>query len=255
MSELSALGIPPSQETEWREFFSNGRVHVSPLDAKAARRRVNANLAVLIATAGVVAASVLMIFAIMFLNVGGPVTAVLFVLLALAGAVLFIRFLLTRRRLRTARVSSEDYLVVSREGLRIAGHVDVPWTCVIGGVGFDDRDGREPLLRRPAAAVERAAGVVRAEFVLGVRGVRALRDGAPRDMHGIFEVISTHGGIRIPIDTMVPPDRVRATLAAICIAARLSGVDVEVTADRSRIYSRTLALLGPEKSDPPVAGA
>lgn len=255
MSELSALGIPQSQETEWREFFAAGRVYVSPLDARGARRRLRANTVVLIVNAGVVAASVVLILAVAFLQFGGPLTAVLLALLALASTVLFIRFFLTYRRLRIGRVSSDDYLVVSPEGLRIAGHIDVPWTAVIGGVGFDDRDAHEPLLRRLAVAIERAAGVVRSEFVLGVRGVRALRDAAPRDTHGIFEVISTHGGIRVPIDTMVPPERVRATLAAICISARMSGLDVEIAADRARIYTRTLALLGPEKTDPPAAGA
>lgn len=248
MYELSALGLSSTQEDEWRDFFGSGRVFVAPLDRAAVRRRLRVN-AVVIGVAGVVLLStVVTFFAVLLLHIGGPVTVLLLALLALAAIVLLVRFALLRRRLRAGRASTDDFLVVSADGIRLAGHVDLPWSAVIGGVGFDDRGAAVPLLRGPAAAIERSAGRVQAEFVLGVRGVRALRDAAPRDLHGIFEVIGADGGIRVPIDTMVASENVRAALAAICISGVSRGVDVEVTADRSTIYTRTLALLGPEKS-------
>ncbi|MGN7950448.1 hypothetical protein ACTJKH_17040 [Microbacterium sp. 22215] len=254
MHELSALGLTSAQEDEWRDFFGSGRVFVAPLDRTAVRRRLRVN-AVVIGVAGVVLLStVVTFFAVLFLHIGGPVTVLLLALLTIAAIVLLVRFVLLRRRLRAGRASTDDFLVVSAEGIRLAGHVDLPWTAVIGGVGFDERGAALPLLRGPAAAIERSAGRVQSEFVLGVRGVRALRDAAPRDLHGIFEVIGAHGGIRVPVDTMVAAENVRAALAAICIAGVRSAVDVEVTSDRSTIYTRTLALLGPEKPAPSGQG-
>ena len=229
-------------------------MYAAPLDGAAVARRLRVNAIVLVVGWIVLAAALAGLFSVLFLHFGGPVTVLLLALLVLAAGVLLVRFALLRRRLKAGRASSDDYLVVSAGGIRLAGHVDLPWSAVIGGVGFDDRGAAVPMLRGPAAAIERAAGRVQSEFVLGVRGIRALRDGAPRDLHGIFEVIGEHGGIRVPIDTMVAPENVRASLAAICIAGVRGGIDVEVTADRSTIYTRTIALLGPEKSAPPTAG-
>lgn len=254
MYELSALGLSSAQEHEWRDFFGDGKVFAAPLDRVAIRRRMRANAVVLGVAWLVFLAALVGLFAVLFLHLGGPVTVLLMALLALAAAALLVRFTLLRRRQRAGLASTDDYLVVSAEGIRLAGHVDLPWSAVIGGVGFDDRGAAVPLLRAPAAAIERASGRVQSEFVLGVRGVRALREATRRDLHGIFEVIGAHGGIRVPIDTMVAPENVRAALAAICIAGLRGGVDVEVTADRATIYTRTVALLGPEKPAPPGAG-
>lgn len=254
MHELSALGLTSTQEDEWRDFFGSGRVFAAPLDRAAVRRRLRVNAVVIGVAAVVLLSTVVTFFAVLLLHIGGPVTVLLLALLAIAATVLLVRFGLLRRRLRAGRASTDDFLVVSAEGIRLAGHVDLPWSAVIGGVGFDDRGAVVPLLRGPAAAIERSAGRVQSEFVLGVRGVRALRDAAPRDLHGIFEVIGAHGGIRVPVDTMVAAENVRAALAAICIAGVSRGVDVEVTADRSTIYARTLALLGPEKPAPSGQG-
>lgn len=254
MHELSALGFTETHEREWRDYFAGGRVFAVRLDRAAARRRLRANSVVLAVATLVLLAAVVTFVAVLVGQLGGPVTVLLLALLALAAAVLLVRFALLRRRLRIARASGDDYLVVSAEGLRIAEHVDLPWSAIIGAVGYDDRGGSVPFLRAPAAAVERAAGRMQAEYTLGIRGVRALRDAAPRDLHGIFEVIADHGGMRLPLDTMVAPEDVRAALAAICIAGRGAGVDVEVTADRSTIFRRTVALLGAETTAPPSAG-
>lgn len=254
MYELSALGLSAVQEDEWRDYFGRGRVFAAPLDRDAVRRRMRVNAVVIGVASVVLAFAAAGLFAVLFLHFGGPVTVLLFALLVIAAGILLLRFALLRRRLRGGPVSGDDYLVVSAEGIRLAGHVDLPWSSVIGGVGFDDRDAAVPFLRGPAAAVERAAGRVQSEFVLGVRGVRALRDAAPRELHGLFEVLGTHGGIRVPIDTMVAPENVRASLAAICIAGLRAGVDVEVTSDRTTIYTRTVGLLGPEKSAPSTSG-
>ncbi|WP_144876476.1 hypothetical protein [Microbacterium sp. 1.5R] len=250
MNELSALGLSPRQEEEWRDFFASGRVFAVPLDRRRVRARLRAAMVVMVIAVFVLLLAAVTFVAVLVLHIGGPVTVLLLALLMLAAAIMALRFGLLRRRLRIGRGSGDDYLVVSAEGMRIAGHVDVPWTAVIGGVGFDDRGAGVPLLRGPAAAIERSAGRVQAEFVFGVRGVRALRDGAPHDLRALFEVIEHHGGIRLPLDTMVDPESVLASLAAICIAGRRAGVDVEVTADRSTIYTRTVALLGPEKTPP-----
>lgn len=252
--ELSPLGLSATQADEWRDFFASGRVYAAPLDRTAVRRRMRVNAVVLGVAWLVLFAALAGLFSVLFLHFGGPVTVLLLALLVIAAGVLLIRFALLRRRLRGGRVSADDYLVVSADGIRLAGHVELPWSAVIGGVGFDDRAAAVPLLRGPAAAIERASGRVQSEFVLGVRGVRALRDAAPRDLHGIFEVIADHGGIRIPIDTMVAAENVRASLAAICIAGLQAGIDIEVTGDRSTIYTRTVALLGAEKAAPPTAG-
>lgn len=254
MNELSALGLSPRHEDEWRDFFASGRVFAVPLDRRRVRARRRANAAVIGVGVVVLIAAVVTFVAVLLLHLGGPVTVLLLALLMLAAAILVLRFALLHRRLRIGRGAGDDYLVVSAEGLRIAGHVDLPWSAVIGGVGFDDRGATVPLLRGPAAAIERSAGRVQSEFVFGVRGVRALRDGAPHDLRALFEVIEHHGGIRLPLDTMVAPENVLASLAAICIAGRRAGVEVEVTADRSRIYTRTVALLGPEKTSPAAAG-
>lgn len=251
MHALSALGLTETHEREWRDYFAGGRVFAVPLDRAAARRRLRANTAVLVVASLVLAAAVAALAAVLIGRLGGPVTVLLLGLLALAAVVLLVRFALLRRRLGIGRASGDDYLVVSAEGLRVAGLVDLPWTAIIGAVGYDDRGGAVPFLRVPAAAVERAAGRMQSEYTLGVRGVRALRDAAPRDLHGVFEVIADHGGMRLPLDTMVAPENVRAALAAICIAGRGAGVDVEVTADRSTIFRRTVALLGPETTAPP----
>lgn len=251
--ELSALGLTETHEREWRDYFAGGRMFAVRLDRAAARRRLRANTVVLVVAALVLLAASTTFVAVLVGQLGGPVTVLLLALLALAAGVLLVRFALLRRRLGIGRASGDDYLVVSAEGLRVAEHVDLPWTSIIGGVGYDDRGGAVPFLRAPAAAVERAAGRMQSEYTIGVRGVRALRDAAPREMHGIFEVIADHGGIRLPLDTMVAPENVRAALAAICIAGRGAGVDIEVTADRSTIFRRTVALLGPETTAPPRA--
>ncbi|MFJ4223970.1 hypothetical protein [Microbacterium sp. NPDC089695] len=253
MYELSALGLDDAQEREWRDHFARGGVFAAPLDRAAVRRRLRANAAVLVVATVVLLAAAVVFVVVLLQRVGGPVTVLLLALLALAAAVLLVRFGLLRRRLRIGRASGDDYLVVSAEGLRLAGHADVPWSAVIGGVGYDDRGAAVPLLRGPAAAVERASGRVQAEFVLGVRGVRGLRDAAPHDLRALFEVIDDHGGIRLPLDTMVAPETVRAALAAIGIAGLGAGIDIEVTGDRSTIFTRTVALLGAEKTAPPGA--
>ena len=95
---------------------------------------------------------------------------------------IFVRVYLTHRRIRIARASTAEYLVVSAEGLRVAGHVTVPWSVVGGGLGVDARNEVQPAYRAFAVGVEQYAGVMQAEFALSVRGVRSLRDAAPRDL-------------------------------------------------------------------------
>lgn len=254
MYELSPLGFSPDDEAAWRDRLADGRAFAVSLDRAAVRRRLRANTAVRVVVLLVLAAAVAGGVAVMLLRVGGPLTVLLIALLALAAGILLVRFSLLHRRLRVGRASGDDFVVVSAEGIRLAGHIDLRWSAVIGGVGFDDRSAAVPLLRGPASAVERSAGRVQAEFVFGVRDVRALRDAAPRDLRGLFEVIGPHGGIRVPIDTMVAADSVRPAIAALCIAGLSAGADVEVTTDRSTIFARTVALLGPEEPAPPVAG-
>jgi hypothetical protein len=247
MSDLSPLGLTRTHEEEWRQFFQTGRVYAAPTDRARVQKRMRINTVVLSVAAAVVILALAGVGVAFVADFGRAVTYVLLVLLAIAAGFVFVKFWLTRRRLTAGVASGEDYLVVSAEGIRLAGHIDLPWSAVIGGVGYD---GRESGGKRAAMRISRAAGVPEAEFVLGVRGVRALRDAAPAALRGVFEVIAHHGGIRIPLDTMVGPENVRASLAAISIAAHLAGVRADVVSDQSAIFQGTFAALGdPDKFD------
>ncbi|MFK4761025.1 hypothetical protein ACI3KS_08845 [Microbacterium sp. ZW T5_45] len=161
-------------------------------------------------------------------------------LLVLASGFVFVKFWLNRRRLRAGEGSAAQFLVVTRGGLRIADAVEVPWASVFGGVGCDLRSSGG----RVAARISRAAGVPEAEFVLGVRGVRELRDAAPSGVRGLFEVIGSHGGIRLPLDTLLAPDQVRPALAAVAVAGRLAGARMVLSNDTGTVFRATTAVLG-----------
>ncbi|MFT4220232.1 MAG: hypothetical protein QM611_06915 [Microbacterium sp.] len=250
MSDLSALALDASDAAQWRAFFERGQTFAVPLDRPRARRRARVNTAVLVIAATVIAVCVAILAALALTQSGRALTFLLSALLGAAAAALLLRFWLARRRVRAAVASADEYVAVSAEGMRVAGAVQLRWAQVVGGVGFDDRAAHIPLARRPAEALSRAAGVARAELVLGVRGVRELRDAAPRPLRGAFEVIFDHGGVRIPLDTAVEPDAVRPLLAAVCVAAAMSGVEVTLTNEPTEIARRTMAVLGP----PPARG-
>lgn len=247
MSDLSPLGLNRTHEEEWRQFFHTGRVYSAPTDRAGVQRRMRVNTAVLVVTAGVVVVALAGVVLALLTDFGRALTYILLALLAVAAGFVFVKFWLTRRRLRAGVAAGDDYLVISADGIRFAGHVDLPWTAVIGGVGYD---GRGTSGTRAAMRISRAAGVAESEFVLGVRGVRALRDAAPAGLRGVFEVIAHHGGIRIPLDTMVAPEHVKASLAAVCISGHLAGVRADVVTDQSAIFQGTFAALGdPDKFD------
>lgn len=250
MTDLSALGLSPVHEDEWREFFRSGRVFSAPVDRARLQRRTNVNTTVLAVTGSAVGVAVVGAVAATIADFGRAATYILLVLLIVAAGFVFVKFWFARRRLRAGLTSTDDYLVVSSEGICFAGHVDLPWPVVFGGIGIDGRDASGPGSGRAAMRISRAAGVPESEFVLGVRGVRAIRDAAPQGLRGVFEIIGDHGGIRIPLDTVLAPEDVRASLAAICVSAHLAGVRAGVSNDQSAVFRATTAVLGePEKFD------
>ena len=245
MSDLSPIGLSRTHEEEWREFFRTGRVFTAPVDRERLQHRMNVNTTVLAVTGVIVALVAVGAVVAAITDFGRIATYILLILLIVAAGFVFLKFWFTRRRLRAGLASADDYLVVSAEGIRFAGHVDLPWTIVFGGIGTDLRGLSG---NRPAARISRAAGVAEAEFVLGVHGIRAIRDTAPKDLHGVFEVMAHHGGIRIPLDNVVAPEFVRSSLAAISISGHLAGVRADVSTERDVVFKATMAVLGePEK--------
>ncbi|MGF3053100.1 hypothetical protein ACQUSY_03915 [Microbacterium sp. YY-03] len=236
----------------WRELFASGQSWVVPFDRAAALRRLRGSVVVMVGCAVVIAAWMTLTVVILTTGFVAPAYAWICGLLAVAFSFIFVRFYLTHRRMRIARASTAEYLVVSAEGLRVAGHVTVPWSVVGGGIGVDARNEVQPAYRAFAVGVEQYAGVMQAEFALSVRGVRSLRDAAPRDLRALFEVIGTHGGIRIPIDTMVPPVHVVRAMEAICVAGLMSGANVEISSDRGRVFTRVMDVLGPGRGRYPI---
>lgn len=253
MTDLSALGLQKQHVDEWEQYFRSGRVFAARLDADGARRRMRANTVVLAvcAVVGVAALATLILMAVT--DLGRIATYVLLGILVIAAAGVALKFVFARRRLRAGLSGASEYLVISTQGVRLADALELPWTSVTGGVGVDARNAPVAGVQRFAARVSRASGVAEAEMTLGLSATRATRDGAPAHLHGLFEVIADHGGIRVPVDTMVPADQVKASLAAMTVAGRMAGVDIDLPADRSAIVKRAMEVLGPQKPRPDAA--
>lgn len=241
MSSFSSMGLTEQQVGGWRDFFQAGDVFVATVDRTRLDRRMKINTVVMVVAGTVFALAVIGIVLGLLSDFARVATVILLSGLAIAAAALFVRFLLTRKRLRAGQASVDDYLVVSPEGIKLAGGIDLPWSAVPGGVGFDARGVSG---NRPAMRISRAAGVAESEFVLAVNEVRALRDATPKEFHGLFEVIADQGGIRIPLDNIVAPDDVRTSIVAIAVAGQLAGRRTIVTATKEVIAKGTMAALG-----------
>lgn len=227
--------LDAASAARWRAYLAAEERLTLPLDRTAVVKAMRANTIVLTACATVIAVS-LLVAAMIALGVWGRgVTFVLFVVLAAATAAVFVKFVLVRGRLRALVASSDEYLAIDAVGLRVAGSVEIPWSAVVGGVGYDDRGGEVPLMQRPAARISRAAGEARAELHLGLRHARAWRDAADPRLRRMFVVNFDDGALRLPLDVALAGDAVLPALAAAWAAAEAAGVDVVLTTDRVRI--------------------
>lgn len=240
MNDPNPIGLDAAGEAEWGEFFRSGRVFTAPVDRGLLARRSRINTAMLVTWGAVAIVALVVLIASAVTGFGRELTYVLLGVLVAVSGFVFLKFWFNRRRLRAGRGSGDDFLVVSADRLRVAGLVELPWASVFGGIGYDTRSTGGRL----GVRVTRAAGVPEAEFVLGVRGIREIRDAAPAALRGIFEVIGAHGGIRIPLDTLLASEHVRTSLAAIYVAGRLAGARMMLSNDSKTLFSTTTAVLG-----------
>lgn len=243
LGDLMGFGIDRRGLDEWVEFFRAGEECSFPLDVEGARRRHRNNTAVLVVSGGVAVAAVVGVLVLAVLDLGRVLTYVLLVLLTIGAAALFVKFFLSRRRVRAGLAGASEFLRISLQGIRVAEVLDLPWTVISGGVGTD---GRGTTGNRLAMRVSRASGIAETEMTLGLRGTRALRDGAPQHLRHLFEVIWKYGGIRLPLDTMLAHDDVRPALMAMAVAGRMAGVQVDLPREPAVAFKRVVSVLNPE---------
>ena len=245
-ADLTARGLPESTAEQWREHFLRGGVHIALVDHRALRERLAGNSTSIALASLASAVAVTLIIALALTGTGRLLTFALIGLFVLVSEILSVKFCLTRRRLQAAAASDGHYLEVTSAGLRFLG-IDIPWTRVTAGVGIDGRDQVRGLYTRAINALTRKAGIAEAEFTLGIRDVRALADESPQSARPMFELISDHGGIRIPLDSILIPEDVRPTMAAIVTSGTLAGVDVTVPTSASEVFTKTVAVLGAQQ--------
>jgi len=231
MSDLREQVLDASAIEQWRAFFARGEVFAVPRETDQLRARLRANTVLLAVTGGLVVLSGMGLIVLSAIGLARAITIVLIIVFAVVVAGVFVRFALVRRRLRGAADSGAEYLRIGAAGLRFGDAVDIPWSSVVGGVGFDHRDAPVHWFHRLAARVSPRAGLEQSELCLGLRGARALRGTAPGRLGKTFTVLGDEGAVRIALDTAVSPDGVRTVLAAAHVAAAMAGVDVLLSND------------------------
>lgn len=228
---------------EWRSFFAAGRTFALPA-ATEVNRRKRRNNGVFLAVLGLIAvASAGVGAALLATGSGRVLTYALLILLLVLTIAAGARILSIRRALGAVRDAPEEYLAVSRDGIRYAG-VDFPWAAVVGGLVIDERHVRYPGLKRLTAKIMLAAGHSRVEMLLGVQPntVREYRAKAPGAVQRTFFVSMGSGGPRIPLQYAIDADSIDAFATAVRVSAADADVPIIVSTDPAVMHSTIMAI-------------
>lgn len=235
-------GYPPSH-AEWHEAMMNGLQVDVPVDQQRLQSKLRGNTFGFAATLVVAAACSVLLVWIIFTEFGRTFT---YVLLGILIGLLLLMALYIRRirsRLAAAR-ANPTYISVSREGLRIAGSVWVPWSDSVGVLAGDLRNVYVPARQRIAQALHELVGSSQALLVVGLieERPRSLRSESAPKLKRLFEVISDTGGLRVPLSAVLSEDDTVMALVAVPAAARAAGLEAIWSADKAEIGTATMSL-------------
>lgn len=235
--------VDPRIAARWRAFFERGEVFALPVARELSARRLRANTTLLSVLAAVAVAAAVIAVWLFAIDAGRPLTYVLLVVVAVAAIAACIRIASIRRLLAAIRDAPDEYLAVSRSGMRYAG-IDFPWAHVVGALVIDERGTRFAGIRKLTARLMLAAGYSRAQVLLGVdQGtVREYRDTAPGAVRGSFFVSMGSGGPRVPLEWGVDPESVDPFTTAVRVSAGDAGVPVIVSSEPSVMHATIMAI-------------
>lgn len=216
----------------WRALFDRGEVFTVQTDRARIRRKLTVNTVVLVAFAVLVLAAILGTVALAVSALGRGPTYILSVLLALAAAAAALRIAMIRRRLVAMREAPEEYLAISKTGVRFAG-AELPWDDVVAGLILDERDVRHSGAKRLTAKLMLAAGYPPVEMQLGLRAGTAgeYRDRARGVVRRLYMVTLGNGAVRIPLSYAVEDGSIDSVTTAVRVSAADAGAPVVYTLD------------------------
>lgn len=241
--QLVPRPVDAAVAAEWRSFFAGGGVFSLPAAAEVNRRKRGSNtvfltVLVLLAVATAAVAAVLLAT-----GTGRALTYALLAVLVIVTVVAAARIAGIRRSLNAVRDSPQEYIAVSRDGMRFAG-VDFPWTAVVGGLIIDERGVQYSGLKRLTAGVMSSAGHPQVELLLGVQEgtVREYRSRAPGAVGRVFFVSMGSGGPRIPLHHAIDDESINAVATAARVSAADADVPIIVSRDPALIHPTIMAI-------------
>lgn len=251
---LAALGIGATDLRAWQRFFREGRSFAVPVDRPRVRRLMRGNTLMLVIVLALIAASVGGGFALVGAGADRVSTFVLLGLFVLALLAVVWKVLSQRRQLRIiAGTVGDEYVAISPHGFRFGGAVEIPWSAVLGGVGYDRRDRETTFFQRLLLRLSRATGDASSDLVFGIRVVERHRAAATGIQAKAFTVTLGKGGLRIPLDTAVEPDSVHPLLAAACVAGSQAGVHMVLSNDARTVTATITRILSGRRPTAPPA--
>ncbi|WP_307361378.1 hypothetical protein [Microbacterium murale] len=241
--QLVPRPVDAAVAAEWRTFFSGGGVFSLPAATevnrrKRARNTVFLTVLLLLAVAAVAVAGVLLAT-----GSGRALTYALLAVLLIVTVVATARIAGIRRALNAVRDSPQEYIAVSRDGMRFAG-IEFPWTAIVGGLIIDERGAQYSGLKRLTAKIMLSAGHPQVEMLLGVREgtVRDHRAHAPGAVGRVFFVSMGSGGPRIPLQHAIDDDSINALATAARVSAADADVPIIVSRDPAVIHPTIMAI-------------
>jgi len=228
---------------EWRSFFASGRTFALPAAIEINSRKRRSNGVFLTVLGLLAAASACTGIALLVTASGRALTYVLLVVVLVLTVIAGARILGIRRALNAVRDAPEEYLAVSRDGIRYAG-VDFPWTSVVGGLVIDERHVHYSGVKRLTAKVMRAAGHSRVELLLGVQAgtVREYRAKAPGAVQRTFFVSMGSGGPRVPLQYAIDADSIDPFATAVRVSAADADVPIIVSTDPAVMHPTIMSI-------------
>lgn len=241
--QLVPRPVDAAVAAEWRSFFSGGGVFSLPVATEVNRRKRRSNTVFLTVLILLALAAVGVAAALFFTESGRALTYGLLALLLIVTVVAAARIAGIRRSLNAVRDSPEEYIAVSRDGMRFVG-VEFPWTATAGGLIIDERGVQYSGLKRLTAKVMLSVGHPRVELLLGVHEgtVRDYRAQAPGAAGRVFFVSMGSGGPRIPLQYAIDEDSINALATAARVSAADADVPVIVSRDPAIIHPTIMAI-------------
>lgn len=218
---------------DWRAFFDRGEVFAVPTNGEQIRRRLAVNTVVLVVFWTVVLAAIVGAVVLAFSEFGRELTYILLILLALVAAAAALRIVMIRRRLVAIRDAPEEYIAISKTGVRFAG-AELPWDDVVAGLILDEREVRHAGFKRLTAKLMLAAGYPSVEMQLGVRAGTAgeYRGRARGALRKLYMVTLGNGAVRIPLSYAVEDDSIDAVTTAVRVSGADAGAPIVYTLDQ-----------------------